>query len=80
MLEILKRHQVKVFRTDRDGAVQYLFGRGDGTFLLHPPYDKVYSRNRKKTAVKQSAVWLAEGKSFSYVMPRNPAAVMQPNV
>ncbi|MCY7856447.1 DNA internalization-related competence protein ComEC/Rec2 [Bacillus sonorensis] len=43
VLEILKRHQVKVFRTDRDGAVQYLFGRGDGTFLLHPPYDKVYS-------------------------------------
>ncbi|ATH92466.1 competence protein ComE [Bacillus glycinifermentans] len=43
VLEVLKRHQVKVFRTDRDGAVQYLFKRGDGTFLLHPPYDTVYS-------------------------------------
>ncbi|WP_077736399.1 DNA internalization-related competence protein ComEC/Rec2 [Bacillus sonorensis] len=43
VLDILKRHRVKVYRTDRDGAVQYLFDRGKGTFLLHPPYDKVHS-------------------------------------
>ncbi|MGN9864577.1 DNA internalization-related competence protein ComEC/Rec2 [Bacillus swezeyi] len=43
VLDILNRHHVKVFRTDRDGAIQYLFRRGNGTFCLHPPYDKVHS-------------------------------------
>ncbi|MDA1474770.1 DNA internalization-related competence protein ComEC/Rec2 [Bacillus changyiensis] len=43
VLKILKRHHVKVMRTDRDGTIQYLFGKRGGTFFLHPPYDKISS-------------------------------------
>ncbi|MCY7800243.1 DNA internalization-related competence protein ComEC/Rec2 [Bacillus haynesii] len=55
VLDILNGHHVKVFRTDRHGSIQYLFRSGNGTFLLHPPYDKVHSPQEKKTAEKQQS-------------------------
>jgi competence protein ComEC len=55
VLDILNRHDVKVFRTDRHGSIQHLFRGGNGTFLLHPPYDKVHSPQEKMTAEKQQS-------------------------
>ncbi|XBO85531.1 hypothetical protein AAGG52_15940 [Bacillus licheniformis] len=68
VLDILNRHHVKVFRTDRHGSIQYLFRSGNGTFLLHPPYDKVHSPQEKrllKNSSRQKAACLTESKAVS---------------
>lgn len=39
VLENLKAHETKVYRTDRDGSVTFEFLEEEGTFYTHPPYD-----------------------------------------
>lgn len=39
VLDILKAHSVRIFRTDQSGTIQYRFKSGFGTFSVYPPYD-----------------------------------------
>jgi competence protein ComEC len=39
VLDRLKERNIKVFRTDTDGAITYTFQKGIGTFSPHIPYD-----------------------------------------
>lgn len=39
VLDRLKERNIKIFRTDTDGAISYTFQNGIGTFSKHIPYD-----------------------------------------
>jgi competence protein ComEC len=39
VLNRLKERNIKIFRTDTDGAISYTFQKGTGTFSRHIPYD-----------------------------------------
>ncbi|MCM3599508.1 DNA internalization-related competence protein ComEC/Rec2 [Robertmurraya korlensis] len=39
VLDRLKERNIKIFRTDKDGAISYTFQNGIGTFSKHIPYD-----------------------------------------
>lgn len=39
VLDRLKERNIKIFRTDTDGAITYTFQKGIGTFSPHIPYD-----------------------------------------
>lgn len=39
VLDRLKERNIKIFRTDKDGAITYTFQKGLGTFSPHIPYD-----------------------------------------
>ncbi|MFC0474371.1 DNA internalization-related competence protein ComEC/Rec2 [Robertmurraya beringensis] len=39
VLDRLKERNIKIFRTDTDGAITYTFQNGTGTFSRHIPYD-----------------------------------------
>ena len=44
VLEVLEQHQIRVFRTDAQGAVHYLFRNNSGTFRTILQYDKAIPR------------------------------------
>lgn len=47
-LKRLEKRSIKVYRTDKMGAIQYQFTGKDGTFAVHPPYDEVSSKDSTK--------------------------------
>ncbi|WP_263575996.1 hypothetical protein [Metabacillus arenae] len=42
-MEILEEEKVRIFRTDQQGAFQYIYKGESGTFSIYPPYDEVSS-------------------------------------
>ncbi|MRX71331.1 DNA internalization-related competence protein ComEC/Rec2 [Bacillus lacus] len=44
VLDKLKKREITIYRTDSDGAVEFVFQESNGTFSVHPPYDAVYPK------------------------------------